>query len=186
MYKKSILSFVFLSLIFSQIIAQNYELPVYKNSENDIDTRVKDLLARMTLEEKVDLLGGENLNTKENKRLGIPKILMTDGPLGPTFHKHSTNYSAMINLAASFDTNLMQRVAESIGEETRVMGRNMLLAPMVNIIRLPLWGRSFEVFSEDPYLSSRMTVAYVKGVQSKNVIACTKVMTANNQEWNRR
>jgi beta-glucosidase len=79
----------------------------------------------------------------------------------------------------------MRRVAESIGEETRVMGRNMLLAPMINIIRLPHYGRSFEVFSEDPYLSSRMTVAYVKGVQSKNVIACTKVMTANNQEWNR-
>ncbi len=139
----------------------------------------------MTLEEKVAMLGGENMNTKENIRLGIPKILMTDGPLGPTVRKQSTNYSAMINLAASFDTDLMRRVAESIGEETRVMGRNMLLAPMINIIRLPHYGRSFEVFSEDPYLSSRMTVAYVKGVQSKNVIACTKVMTANNQEWNR-
>lgn len=139
----------------------------------------------MTLEEKVDMLGGENLNTKKNIRLGIPKILMSDGPLGPTILKHSTNYSAMINLAASFDTELMRRVAESIGEETRVMGRNMLLAPMINIIRLPFWGRSFEAFSEDPYLSSRMTVAYVKGVQSKNVIACTKVITANNQEWNR-
>ncbi len=185
MLNRTITSFLFLSVIFSQIIAQTYELPAYKNSENDVETRVKDLLSRMTLEEKVDLLGGENLNTKENKRLGIPKILMTDGPLGPTFRKHSTNYSAMINLAASFDTDLMRRVAESIGEETRVMGRNMLLAPMINIIRLPHWGRSFEVFSEDPYLSSRMTVAYVKGVQSKNVIACTKVMTANNQEWNR-
>ena len=170
----------------SQLYAQSsIELPVYKDSSKQIEHRIEDLLLRMTLEEKVDLLGGENLNTKKNTRLGIPKILMSDGPLGPTILKHSTNYSAMINLAASFDTDLMYRVAESIGEETRVMGRNMLLAPMVNIIRLPHWGRSFEVFSEDPYLSSRMTVAYVKGVQSKNVIACTKVITANNQEWNR-
>jgi beta-glucosidase len=161
------------------------ELPVYKNASKPHDARVKDLLARMTLEEKIDLLAGENLNTKENRRLGIPKILMTDGPLGPTVRQHSTNYSATINLAASFDLDLMRRVAESIGEETRVMGRNMLLAPMINIIRLPHWGRSFEVFSEDPYLSSRMTVAYVRGVQSKNVIACSKVMAANNQEWNR-
>jgi len=166
-------------------IAQEIELPIYKDIRRQIEERVEDLMSRMTLEEKVDMLGGENLNTKENKRLCIPKILMSDGPLGPTILKHSTNYSAMINLAASFDTNLMWRVAESIGEETRVMGRNMLLAPMINIIRLPHWGRSFEAFSEDPYLSSRMTVAYVKAVQSKNVIACAKVITANNQEWNR-
>ncbi len=161
------------------------DLPAYKMVSLSSQERAQDLLSRMTLEEKIDLLAGENLNTKANRRLGIPKILMTDGPLGPTVRQQSTNYSAMINLAASFDVDLMRRVAESIGEETRVMGRNMLLAPMINIIRLPHWGRSFEVFSEDPCLSSRLTVAYVKGVQSKNVIACTKVMAANNQEWNR-
>ncbi len=179
------LTFILMGVV-SQLYAQNSnDLPIYKDSSKEIEQRIEDLLSRMSLEEKVNLLGGENLNTKKNVRLGIPKILMSDGPLGPTILKHSTNYSAMINLAASFDTDLMGRVAESIGEETRVMGRNMLLAPMINIIRLPFWGRSFEVFSEDPYLSSRMTVAYVKGVQSKNVIACTKVLTANNQEWNR-
>jgi len=176
---------IVLLLLTTICIAQEIELPIYKDLRGQIEERVEDLMSRMTLEEKIDILNGVDLNTKENVRLGIPKILMTDGPLGPTIRKHSTNYSAMINLAASFDIDLMRRVAESIGEETRVMGRNMLLAPMINIIRVPFWGRAFESFSEDPYLSSRMAVEYVKGVQSKNVIACVKVLVANNQEWNR-
>lgn len=180
-----LLLFVLVSVL-SNLQAQiNCELPAYKNIKVPIEDRVNDLVSKMTFEEKIDLLGGDNLNTIENKRLGIPKILMSDGPLGPTIRKHSTNYSSMINLAASFDTNLMSRVAASIGEETRVMGRNMLLAPAINILRVPYWGRSFETFSEDPYLSSRMTVAYVKALQSKDVIACAKHFVANNQEWNR-
>jgi len=155
------------------------------NHHDQTEQFVKDLLNRMTLEEKVDLVSGKGFQTKENPRLGIPAILMTDGPLGPNVHGPSTNYSATINMAATFDTDLVRRVAENLGEETRIKGRNMLLAPMINIIRTPFGGRAFELFSEDPYLTSRMTVAYVKGVQSKNVISCTKVMTANNQEWNR-
>ena len=110
---------------------------------------------------------------------------MSDGPLGPNAKGRATNYSATINMAATFDTGLIRTVAENIGEETRILGRNMLLAPMINIVRTPFGGRTFEFFGEDPYLVSRMTVAYVKGVQNKNVATCTKVMAANNQEWNR-
>ncbi|MEN8251707.1 MAG: glycoside hydrolase family 3 C-terminal domain-containing protein, partial [Bacteroidota bacterium] len=136
-------------------------------------------------EEKVELLGGNGMKTMVNNRLDIPEIIMTDGPLGPNIKKHSTNYSAMINLAATFNTDLMYRVAEEIGAETRVSGRNMLLGPNINVARAPHGGRIFEGFGEDPYLISQMVVPYVKGVQSKRVITCTKHFVANNQEWNR-
>ncbi|MCF6284709.1 MAG: glycoside hydrolase family 3 C-terminal domain-containing protein [Candidatus Hydrogenedentes bacterium] len=117
--------------------------------------------------------------------MGIPELIMADGPQGPNSKGRSTHYSAMINLAATFDTDLMHAVAKNMGQETRIFGRNMLLAPMINIIRTPFGGRGFELFSEDPYLTSRMTVSYVKGVQEERVVTCTKVMTVNNQEWNR-
>lgn len=167
------------------IMGQSVTLPDYKNPDKPVEKRVEDLLSRMTLEEKVDIVGGNDFKSKSNIRLGIPAMVMTDGPLGPNAKGHSTNYSAMINLAATFNTDLMYRVAEQIGEETRIMGRNMLLGPCINIARVPHGGRTFEGFGEDPYLMSQMVVPYVKGVQSKNVISCTKHFVANNQEWNR-
>lgn len=151
----------------------------------DIESSVDDLLGRMTLQEKVELVGGDGFKTKANARLGIPELVMTDGPQGPNAGGKSTHYSSMINLAATFDADLMHKIAECMGEETRAIGRNVLLAPMSNIVRTPFGGRSFEFFGEDPYLVSRMTVEYVKGVQTKDVITCTKVIVANNQEWNR-
>ena len=165
--------------------AQEIELPVYKDSTKPIEARGADLISRMTLREKVDLVGGAGFKTKGNVRLGIPELIMADGPQGPNSKGRSTHYSAMLNLAATFDTDLMHTVAKNMGQETRVFGRNMLLAPMINIIRTPFGGRGFELFSEDPYLTSRMAVSYVSGVQEERVVACTKVMTANNQEWNR-
>lgn len=210
MLAKTVTVLVIYLVIIPQAVARASDLPVYKDSQRDVETRVNDLLSRMTLEEKIELLSGAknveadtnanpgsdspdtiltalnaNSKTKPNLRLGIPRFLMTDGPLGPNGKEGATNYSAAINFAATFDVALINKVAVSMGEETRNLGFNMLLAPMVNIIRVPHWGRAFEVFSEDPYLSSRMTVAYVKGVQSENVITCTKTMIANNQEWNR-
>ncbi|MBC8215531.1 MAG: glycoside hydrolase family 3 C-terminal domain-containing protein [Candidatus Marinimicrobia bacterium] len=151
----------------------------------NIEREVESILAQMTLEEKVDLLGGKGFKTSKNDRLGIPQLIMTDGPLGPNSNGPSTNYSAMINLAASFDTDLMHRVAINIGQETRIKDRNMLLGPCINIARAPHGGRTFEGFGEDPYLVSRMAVEFVKGVESQGVATCTKHFVANNQEWNR-
>ncbi|MCK5456551.1 MAG: glycoside hydrolase family 3 C-terminal domain-containing protein, partial [Melioribacteraceae bacterium] len=171
---------------FSTLFAQGMvELPVYKDSSKPIEQRVEDLIPRMTLKEKVELVGGAGFKTKNNVRLGIPELLMADGPQGPNVRGRSTHYSAMINLGASFDTDLILEVANNMGKESRIFGMNMLLAPMINIVRTPFGGRSFELFSEDPFLTARMAVSYVNGVQEENVIACTKVMTANNQEWNR-
>ncbi len=176
----------FLGIMFiTALNGQTPEIPDYNNNQVPIEKRITDLLSRMTLEEKVDLVGGAGFKTKKNIRLGIPELLMSDGPLGPNAKGRSTNYSATINMAATFDTDLMYKIAENMGEEVRILGRNMFLAPMINIVRTPYGGRTFEFFGEDPYLVSRMTVAYVKGVQSKNVATCTKVIAANNQEWNR-
>ena len=172
-------------LISTICTAQIVEFPIYKDVSKKVEQRVDDLLSKMTLEEKVDLVGGAGFKTKKNVRLGIPELVMADGPQGPNSKGRSTHYGAMINLAATFDTTLMYDVAKNFGQETRIFGRNMLLAPMINIIRTPFGGRAFELFSEDPFLTSRMAVSYVKGVQEEKVVACTKVMTANNQEWNR-
>ena len=182
--KIGLLVFLF-GLIVGIVFAGEPSIPVYKNKDAAIPARVNDLLSRMTLEEKVDLVGGAGFVTKRNVRLGIPQLIMTDGPLGPNGRGHATNYSAMINLAATFDVPLMSKVAQNIGEEVRILGRNMLLGPCINIARVPQGGRTFEGFGEDPYLVSQMAVAYVKGVQSKNVVTCTKHYVANNQEWNR-
>lgn len=173
----------FTSVTFSA--QDNNELPIYKDPSQPVEQRVEDLILRMTLEEKVNLVGGAGFRTKKNVRLSIPGLLMADGPQGPNTYGRSTHYSAMINLGATFDIDLMQKVANNIGKETRIFGRNMLLAPMINIIRTPFGGRAFELFSEDPFLTSRMAVSYVTGLQEERVVACTKVMTANNQEWNR-
>jgi len=112
--------------------AQETGLAVYKDSSKPIEQRTEDLILRMTLKEKVDLVGGAGFKTKKNVRLGIPELLMADGPQGPNTKGRSTHYSAMVNLAATFDIDLMQQVAKNIGQETRVFGRNMLLAPMIN------------------------------------------------------
>lgn len=155
------------------------------DKDDTIESKVNGLLSQMTLEEKVDLVSGLGFKTKAIKRLGIPEVVMTDGGIGPNRGGKSTNYSATINFAAAFDTRLMRQVAENMGEETHIAKSDMLLAPMVNIIRTPFGGRAFELFSEDPFLTSRMCVEFVKGVQSKNIITCTKVIAVNNQEWNR-
>ncbi len=185
MLKKIITVLIIVLFAITQAMAQTSDLPPYKNENMSVEVRVTDLLSKMTLEEKVDFVGGAGFKTKKNVRLGIPELVMADGPQGPNSKGRSTHYGAMINLAATFDTKLMNNVAKNFGQETRIFGRNMLLAPMINIIRTPFGGRAFELFSEDPFLTSRMAVSYVRGVQEERVIACTKVLTANNQEWNR-
>jgi beta-glucosidase len=184
-------------------------LPPYKNRFLPVEERLKDLLGRMTLEEKIRMVSGSRKDdgsaaslagttpatilaavdspskTMRNIRLGIPELIMTDGPLGPNGKGAATNYGSAINWAATFDDSLMNVVAKEIGAETRVLGFNMLLGPCINIARTPFGGRTFESFGEDPYLVSRMGVAFVKGVQSKRVATCTKHFACNNQEWNR-
>lgn len=151
---------------------------------NLIEKRVDELLKRMTLEEKIDLLGGTGFATKPIKRLGIPELKMTDGPLGVRWGK-STAFPCGTAMASTWDTTLIGKVGKAIAQEAKMKGRNVLLGPNVNIARIPLNGRTFEAFGEDPYLTSNMGVSYINGVQSEEVVATVKHFCCNNQEYNR-
>ncbi len=160
------------------------QLP-YKDSSLAIDERVEDLLRRMTLEEKISMLGGTGFETKEIKRLGIPPMNMTDGPVGVRWNGSSSSFPSGISMAATWDTSLIEKYGIALAEETKAKGRRVILGPCVNIARIPQGGRNFESFGEDPYLTSRMAVNYIKGVQKENVAATIKHFACNNQEFQR-
>ena len=151
---------------------------------SDVEARVADLLARMTLEEKLSLLAGTGFDTAAVPRLKIPALHMTDGPAGVRTGP-ATSFPAGVALAASFDPALVERVGAAIAREAKAQGKNVLLAPCVNIQRAPHAGRNFESFGEDPFLAARTAVGYVRGVQSENVLAAVKHFAANNQERER-
>lgn len=158
--------------------------PIYKNRTAPLDDRVNDLIGRMTLEEKINMLGGLDFETKLNKRLGIPALRMTDGPLGVRWGK-STAFPAGICVAATWNPSLAGKVGAAIGREVKGHDRHVILGPCVNIARIPQGGRNFESYGEDPYLASRMTVEYIKGVQSEGVASTAKHFACNNQEYQR-
>jgi len=158
--------------------------PPYKNPKLPIDQRVEDLLKRMTLEEKIDMLGGTGFATKPNLRLGIPELRMTDGPLGVRIDK-SVAFPSGISLAATWNPSLVEKVGNALGREVKAHDAHVLLAPCVNIARIPNGGRNFESFGEDPFLTSRMAVEYIKGLQSEGVAATVKHFAVNNQEHER-
>lgn len=177
------------------------DIPPYKNPSLPVEQRVQDLLGRMTLQEKVAMLSGADwMQSVSNARLGIPSIKMADGPLGirswagPSAETNAmvsknkittTAFPAGVAMAATWDTDLVQSEGQAIGQEVKAVGRDMILGPTVNINRTPLWGRNFEGYGEDPYLASRLAVAYIKGVQGEGVIATVKHFAANNQEFER-
>jgi len=176
-------------------------VPPYKDSSVPVEQRVQDLLGRMTLQEKVAMLAGADwMQSVPNERLGIPSIRMSDGPLGirswsgPSSEMRAedakekvqtTAFPAGVAMAATWDTELVQSEGQAIAQEMKALGRDMILGPTVNINRTPLWGRNFEGYGEDPYLTSRLGVAYIKGVQGEGVIATVKHFDANNQEFER-
>ena len=196
---------LYLALIFFPAVmgvAQNQSassIPPYKNPSRPVEQRVQDLLGRMTLQEKVAMLSGADwMQSVPNERLGIPSIKMADGPIGIRSWAGSssetkgakkqvttTAFPAGVAMAATWDTDLLQSEGQAIGQEMKSLGRDMILGPTVNINRTPLWGRNFEGYGEDPYLTSRLGVAYIKGVQGEGVIATVKHFAANNQEFER-
>ena len=163
-------------------------------TEEEIEQRAEELLNKLTLSEKVSLLSGQDIwNTVPIKRLGIPSITMTDGPHGvrataPEAGRKMgavTAFPTGISMGAAWNPDLIEQVGKALGEETRGMDCDILLGPCVNIVRDPRGGRNFETFSEDPYLTGRTAVAYIKGVQSRGVGASLKHFAANNYEIER-
>ena len=178
----SFLSILFFSSFF--IIEKNDNDVPYKNEKLSIEDRVNDLLQRMTLEEKVEMLGGTGFETKAIERLGIPPLNMTDGPLGVRWDE-ATAFPSGILMGATWNPDLIAKVGSAIGEEVKAKKRHVILGPCVNIARIPMGGRNFESFGEDPYLTSCIAVDYIKGVQKENVVATVKHFAANNQEYQR-
>ena len=182
--KSKVKYFLLSILLFTLMGNSDNDLPLYKNPKLSVDERVEDLLKRMTLEEKIDMLGGTGFATKPNARLGIPELRMTDGPLGVRMDK-STAFPSGINLAATWNPALVEKIGHALGREVKAHDAHVLLAPCVNIARIPNGGRNFESFGEDPFLASRMAVNYINGLQSEGVAATVKHFAANNQEHER-
>ncbi len=152
----------------------------------EIDSRAEGLLAQMTLDEKLDYIGGAaSFYVRAIPRLGLPAFRMADGPFGVRNAGPSTAYPAGINLAATWDVDLAARVGAQIGRDARARGVHVMLAPGVNIYRAPTCGRNFEYFGEDPFLAARMAVAYIEGMQGEGVSATVKHFLANNSEVDR-
>jgi beta-glucosidase len=128
-----------------------------------IEKRVDDLVAKMTLEEKIDLIGGDTpFRTLAIPRLKIPYFQMADGPVGAHIPAPTIAYAAGIGLAASWDKDLALRIGEELGRDARSRGAAFLLGPGVNIYRAPMNGRNFEYFGEDPFLASQIAVGYIR------------------------
>jgi beta-glucosidase len=152
----------------------------------EIERRVESILSRMTLEEKIDMLGGvDGFFIRGFPRLGLPRLKMADGPIGVRNDGPATAMAAGIALAATWDPDLAQRVGNEIGRDARAKGVHFLLGPGVNIYRAPMNGRNFEYLGEDPFLASRIAVRYIEGVQSQGVSATIKHYMGNNSEFDR-
>ena len=154
-------------------------------SQAATEARVDSLLNQLTLEEKIDIIGGvDDFYIRAIPRIGLPRLKMADGPVGVRNYGPSTDFGG-IGLAATWDPELAQRIGTVIGEDARARGVHFMLGPGVNIYRAPLCGRNFEYFGEDPFLSARTAVAYIKGIQSQGVSATVKHFMGNNQEYDR-
>ncbi|KAA3439455.1 glycoside hydrolase family 3 C-terminal domain-containing protein [Rufibacter hautae] len=162
------------------------------------EAQINELISKMTLEEKVNMIHGVSSFTSGGvPRLGIPEMVMSDGPHGVrpehgrdwaldnAGNDSSTYLPTGVGLAATWNPELGYAFGEVLGSEAKARGKDIILGPGVNIMRTPLNGRNFEYLSEDPYLTSRMAVGYIKGVQSQGVAACVKHYAANNQEIKR-
>ncbi|MBS3750412.1 MAG: glycoside hydrolase family 3 C-terminal domain-containing protein [Anaerolineales bacterium] len=150
------------------------------------------ILQTLSLEDKVSLLAGaDQWHTHAIDRVGIPALKVSDGPNGvrgegrDTQEVTSASFPVGTAMGATWNPDLINRVGRALAEETKAKGTHVLLGPTVNMHRAPLAGRNFECFSEDPYLTSRMAVAYIQGLQEGGVGACVKHYACNDQEFKR-
>lgn len=161
----------------------------FQDSTLTVDARLDDLVGRMTLEEKIDLLSGyEDFYLHPCERLGIPAFKMADGPLGIAswgLWGRATAFPAALALAASWDKQLAEKTGRMYAQEWRARGIHFMLAPGANIYRASKGARNFEYLGEDPYLSSEMLVPFVKAVQEGGVIPTVKHYVGNDQEFDR-
>jgi beta-glucosidase len=163
------------------------------------DTKIDSLISLMTIEEKIGMLHGNSMFTTAGvERLGIPELKMADGPLGIREeisrdswanagwdNDFATYYPAAGAVAATWNPELSYTFGNSVGQEARARNKDMILSPAINIIRTPLGGRTYEYFTEDPFLNKKIAVPFIVGIQDNDVMACVKHFAVNNQETNR-
>ena len=163
-----------------------------------MERNVKEIVSQMTLEEKAGMCSGKDFwHLKSVERLGIPEVMVSDGPHG--LRKQAENadhlginesikavcFPTACATACSFDRDLLEEMGYALGKECQAENVSVLLGPAVNIKRSPLCGRNFEYFSEDPYLAGQMAKAHIQGVQKEGVGTSIKHFAANNQEYHR-
>lgn len=151
-----------------------------------IEQQVSQMLSKLTLQQKLELIGGEDsMFIRAESSAGFPRLKMSDGPEGVRTWGPDTAYAGGIALAASWDRSLADSMGQAIGEDARARGVHFLLGPGVNIYRAAMDGRNFEYMGEDPFLAGQTAAAYIRGVQSEDVIATVKHFDANNEEYDR-
>src|SRR5215469_10047273 len=169
-------------------VASAADRPVYLDPRAPLEARVSDLFGRLTLDEKIALMaGGSQFGTAPVPRLGIPSLHFSDGPNGVRSNegRPTTVFPTGSALAATWNPDVIHAVGEAIGREALAMNVQVMLGPDVNIQRMPLAGRNFEDYSEDPYLAGEIGIAMVRGIQSEGVGATVKHFVANEQELER-
>lgn len=176
-----------LSLVISGGIIAPAQSPTPASpSSIEVERRVDSILKQMTIEEKIDLIGGvDDFFVRGIERLKLPRLKMADGPNGVRNFGPATTMPSGIALAATWNPALAERVGTEIGRDARAKGVHFLLGPGVNIYRSPTNGRNFEYYGEDPFLAARIAVGYIKGVQSQGVAATIKHYAGNNSEFDR-
>lgn len=151
-----------------------------------IEQRVDAMLSKLTLKQKLQLIGGvDTFYIRAEPSVGFPRLKMSDGPMGVRTWGPDTAYANGIGLAATWDPSLERAVGVAMGDDARARGVNFILGPGVDIYRAPMAGRSFEYFGEDPYLDAHTAVPYIEGIQSQGVVATIKHFALNNQEYAR-
>ena len=172
--------------------------PSVKTTDQQIEAKIQSLMKELTLEEKISMLHANSIfGAGGIERLAIPQIMTDDGPLGVREDVKEGWGSANLTtdsatffpngsaIAATWNPELAYRYGHDMAEEARARGKNVMLAPAFNICRVPLCGRTYEYYSEDPWLNAKLAVQSVKGIQSQHVAACVKHFAVNNQEINR-
>lgn len=164
-------------------------------NSNSFEQEIEEQLAGLSLKEKVALLSGKDYwRTVPIEAKGVGNVTMTDGPHGVRIGNESSDRArngtatAFPNgsaLASTWDPALIREVAIALAEETRANQCDVLLGPMVNIMRVPVAGRNFETYAEDPYLTGKIGTAFVQGLQSRGIGASLKHYACNNQEFER-
>ena len=189
MYKTS----TYVAMTVAVILVTQHSTIAQSTATYPLTPRVLQLIGKMTLDEKLSLVrGGSDPNNLGQAgyipgvpRLGIGPLRLTDGPAGIRVGKPATAMPAPVAMAATFNPDIAQRFGATVGKEGRALGQDVLLSPMVNIVRQPGAGRNFETLGEDPMLAAALVSAQVRGVQQNGMIATVKHFAANNFEQGR-